>query len=63
MGALARDRWALAFLGVAAVCLAGALALSFLAPRFHVPDPVSFAVTSGYVAFMLLFLLRVGRAN
>lgn len=61
MRALARDRLALAFLGVAAACLAGALALAFLAPRFDVPDRISFAVTSGYVAFMLLFLLRIGR--
>jgi hypothetical protein len=47
----------LACLAVAAVCFAGALALSVLAPQRGIPDTVSFAVTSGYVVFMLVFIL------
>lgn len=52
-------RLRIALLAVALICFAGALALSYLAPRYQISDWISFTVMSGYVVFMLLFLLSL----
>ncbi len=50
-------RLTLLLLVVALACLAGSLVLSVFARRWGVSDWVSFTVMSGYVLFMLAFLL------